>query len=139
MAPHWKGSLPRSKAALLAEELKQRLTGPVLEAFTAAYEMIRINTRFGENDMRNSAHHFSYSVLARLAAPSTPESVIEKAIEQAESGEHGEAILAAIAEGQMSVSDGSRMIECLQSLAKLAESNDWWFIYGQSARPANAA
>lgn len=56
-------------------------------ALTAAYEMIRINTRFGENDMRNSAHHFSYSVLARLAAPSTPDSVIEKAIEQGSAGE----------------------------------------------------
>lgn len=56
-------------------------------ALTAAYEMIRINTRFGENDMRNSAHHFSYSVLARLAAPSTPESVIDRAIEQAEAGD----------------------------------------------------
>ena len=55
-------------------------------ALTAAYEMMRIADRFGENDMRNSAHHFSYSVLARLSAPSTPESVVEKAIEKAESG-----------------------------------------------------
>lgn len=39
-------------------------------------------------------------------------------------GERGEAILTAIAEGQLSVADGSRMIECLQSLAKLAESDE---------------
>lgn len=57
-------------------------------ALTAAYEMIRIATRFGgENDMRISAHHFSFSVLARLSAPSTPESVIDKAVAKAESGE----------------------------------------------------
>ena len=57
-------------------------------ALTAAYEMIRIATRFGgENDMRIDAHHFSQTVLARLAAPSTPEAVIDKAVAKAESGE----------------------------------------------------
>jgi len=116
MAPHWKGSLPRSKAALLAEALKQRLTGPVLEAFTAAALLDRVWPKLKPAD-RPTVFEFPGATF----------------------GEHGEAILAAIAEGQMSVSDGSRMIECLQSLAKLAESNGWWFIYGQSARPANAA
>ncbi|MDG4561369.1 MAG: DUF3102 domain-containing protein [Candidatus Competibacter sp.] len=78
-------------------------------ALTAAYEMIRINTRFGENDMRNSAHHFSYSVLARLAAPSTPESVIDRAIEQAESGD------------KVTVADVKQWKEAAQAASQRAE------------------
>lgn len=53
----------------------------------AAYDMINIANRFGENDVRFVGHHFSQTVLARLAAPSTPEAVIEKAVAKSDSGE----------------------------------------------------
>lgn len=53
----------------------------------AAYDMINIAKRFGRNDFQFIGNHFSQTVLSRLAAPSTPDSVIDKAIKQAESGE----------------------------------------------------
>lgn len=52
----------------------------------AAYDMINIANRFSGNDFQFIGNHFSQTVLARLAAPSTPESVVDRAIEKAESG-----------------------------------------------------
>lgn len=66
---------------------RRQSSPPLLDAITAAYEMIHIATRFGgENEVRIDALHFSQTVLARLSAPSTPDAIIEKAIEKAESG-----------------------------------------------------
>jgi hypothetical protein len=53
----------------------------------AAYDMINIATRFSGNEFQQIGNHFSKTVLARLAAPSTHESVVDKAVAKAETGE----------------------------------------------------
>ena len=54
----------------------------------AAYNLISIYSRCLENnDFHICGNHFSKSIQARLASPSTPDSVIKKAREIAESGE----------------------------------------------------
>jgi DNA repair exonuclease SbcCD ATPase subunit len=52
-----------------------------------AYKLINLYKKFGEeNDLSLMINHFSETALISLAAPSTPDSVIEKAREVAESG-----------------------------------------------------
>jgi len=53
----------------------------------ASYKLINAFERFGENDFSKSINHFSKEVIFTVAAPSTPDSVIEEVTEKAEQGE----------------------------------------------------
>ncbi|MBV5346670.1 hypothetical protein JZU46_00335, partial [bacterium] len=53
---------------------------------SAAYQLLSAHQRFSKNDFQISGNHFKRSVLFALSAPSTPDSVIEKALTIAETG-----------------------------------------------------